>query len=155
MSHRVIALCLAALASLASPAAAVIGTADDVPAATLLLPYFEVDQHNVGGLTTLLSIRYADSASVVGHVTIWSNLSVPLLHFHVYITGFDMQTLNLSDVLVNGLLPRTGPSDILSPRGSRSGPHSTFGGTCSSSPGVAPNYNNPALSASTRSYLQS
>ncbi|HKV13049.1 MAG TPA: hypothetical protein VJ725_33215 [Thermoanaerobaculia bacterium] len=155
MSHRVIALCLATLASLASPAAAVIGTADDVPAATLLLPYFEVDQANPNGITTLLTVRNADSAPVVAHVTIWSNLSVPLLDFDVYLTGFDQQTINLRDVLVSGLLPRTGPSDILSPRGARSGPHSTFGGTCSASPGVAPNYNNPALTASLLSYLQS
>jgi hypothetical protein len=154
MSYRVIALFLAVLAGLTGPAAAVIGTADDVPAATLLLPYFEVDQSDPNGITTLLTVRNADSAPVVAHVTIWSNLSVPLLTFDVYLTGFDEQSINLRDVLVNGLLPRTGPSDILSPRGDRSGPHSTFGGSCSATPGQAPAYSNPALTVFLRTQLQ-
>ncbi len=39
-----------------SPAHAVICTIDAVPAATLLLPYFEVNLSDPNGLTTLFSI---------------------------------------------------------------------------------------------------
>jgi hypothetical protein len=154
MRHRIFLLLLATLVSFTGRAAAVIGTADDVPAATLLLPYFEVDQDNVTGRTTLVAIRNADSASVVAHVTVWSNLSVPVLTFDIYLTGYDQQTFNMRDILVGGNLPRTGPSDILSPRGPLSGPHSTFGGTCSSSPGLPPAYTNPALSATLLAHLK-
>jgi hypothetical protein len=148
MRFRVLALLLATLACFTGPATAVIGTSDDIPAATLLLPYFEVDPNNVGGTTTLFTIRNTDAASVVAHVTVWSNLSVPILTFDVYLTGFDQQAINMRDVAMNGLLPMTGPSDFLSPRGDRSGPHNNFGGTCSTSPGQAPAYTNPALSPS-------
>jgi hypothetical protein len=154
MRVRIIALLLASLACFTGPAAAVIGTADDVPAATLLLPYFEVDPDSVNGNTTIFTIRNAESTSVVAHVTIWSNLSVPVLTFDVYLTGYDQQAISLRDVLVFGNLPRTGPSNILSPRGPLSGPHSTFGGTCSASPGQAPNYTNPALSASMLAHVR-
>src|SRR4030095_4735805 len=68
--------------------------------------------------------------------------------------GFDQQTINLRDVLVSGYLPRTGPSDILSPRGPLSGPHNNFGGSCSTSPGQPPAYSNPALSAALLAHLQ-
>lgn len=154
MRTQALALFLAALIGLTGTAAAVIGTADDVPAATLLLPYFEVDPDNSNNITTLVTIRNADSAPVVAHVTVWSNLSVPVLNFDVYLTGFDQQLINLRDVLVNGVLPMTGPSDFLSPRGPRSGPHSTFGNTCSASPGHSPAYTNPALSATLLAHLR-
>ncbi|MBV8202108.1 MAG: hypothetical protein JOZ15_15925, partial [Acidobacteria bacterium] len=68
---------LAGLLVLASPAAAVICTIDAVPAATLLLPYFEVDLNNPNGLTTLFSVNNASATAVLVHVVIWSDLSVP------------------------------------------------------------------------------
>lgn len=156
MSHRILALFLTALVGFTGAAAAVIGAPDDVPAATLLLPYFEVDPDpaNVDGVNTLLTVRNADAAPVVARVTIWSNLSVPVTGFDIYLTGFDQQLINLRDVMVNGNLPVTGPSDILSPRGARSGPHYNFSGSCSTSPGQAPAYTNPALSVFLRNHIR-
>src|SRR6185295_9910361 len=91
----------------AGPAGAVICTADDVPAATLLLPYFEVDLDNQWGSGTLFSINNASATAVLAHVVVWSDLSVPVLDFNIYLTGYDVQTINLWDILVNGVLPRT------------------------------------------------
>jgi hypothetical protein len=156
MRFRILALVLSTLVCLTGQAAAVIGTADDVPAATLLLPYFEVESDPTifNGVTTLFTIRNTDPSPVVAHVTVWSNLSVPVMTFDVYLTGYDEQAINMRDVLVNGNLPSTGPSNLLSPRGPLSGPHSTFGGTCSASPGQAPAYSNPALTVFFRTHLQ-
>ena len=49
-----LAFCLALTGALASAGTALaeIGTIDAVPAATLLLPYFEVDLANPNGITT-------------------------------------------------------------------------------------------------------
>jgi hypothetical protein len=138
----------------AGSAGAVIGTLDDVPAATLLLPYFEVDPFDPNGTTTLLTIRNASAAPVVAHLTFWSNLSTPVFDFDVYLTGFDQQVFDLRQVLVEGILSTTGPSDALSPRGDLSGPHDDFGGSCSSTIGQAPAYSNPALTASFRAHVQ-
>jgi len=107
---------------LARPAAAVIGTIDAVPAATLLLPYFEVDLGDPNGVNTLFSVNNASPTAVLAHVVVWSDLSVPVLDFNIYLTGYDVQTLNLRDLLVNGVLPRTAsdgqdPSDTISPQG--------------------------------------
>ena len=63
---RLLVACL--LAVLAAPAFAVIGTVDDVPAATLLLPYFEVDLDDPAGVTTLMSINNASATAVLAHV---------------------------------------------------------------------------------------
>ena len=75
---RNVLVCLAFAAAILSPSAsqALIGTIDDVPAATLLLPYFEVDldnaerhQHAVLGQQ-----RVGDGDPGPRHV--WTDLSV-------------------------------------------------------------------------------
>src|SRR4051794_35500038 len=76
---------------------------DQMPAATLLLPYFEVDPANPAGLTTLFSINNGSAAAVLANVQIWTDLGVPTLGFNVYLTGYDVQTINLRD-LFNGQL---------------------------------------------------
>ncbi|HVT58425.1 MAG TPA: hypothetical protein VHR45_08490 [Thermoanaerobaculia bacterium] len=95
---------------------------DTVPAATLLLPYFEVNLDDPNGLTTLFSINNSAAAAVLAHAVIWSDLAVPLFNFDVYLTGYDVQTINLRDILFYGRLPQTAdaaedPNDTISPRG--------------------------------------
>src|SRR5688572_12477538 len=108
LMSKKIAICLAlvSLLALRGQAVAEIGTIDDVPAATLLLPYFEVDLNSTNGVTTLFSINNASAAAALAHVTVWTDLSVPVLDFDVYLTGFDVQTMNMRDI-VNGILPFT------------------------------------------------
>ena len=125
MARLAIGLMLAVLLLAAAPAMAVICTIDAVPAATLLLPYFEVDLSNPNGLTTLFSINNASATAILAHVVIRSDLSVEVLDFNVYLTGYDVQTINLRDIIVNGNLPQTAsagqdPTDTISPKGSLS-----------------------------------
>jgi hypothetical protein len=103
-------------------ASATVCHGESVPAATLLLPYFEVNLDDPNGLTTLFSINNAAAAAVLTHVAIWSDLSVPLVNFNVYLTGYDVQTINLRDVIVYGNLPQTASAgqdtgDVVSPKG--------------------------------------
>jgi hypothetical protein len=93
----------------------------DSPAATLLLPYFEVDLSNLNGVTTLFSVNNASPNAVLAHVAVWSDLSVPVLDFNIYLTGYDVQSLNMRDI-VAGQLPQTAsagqdPNDTISPKG--------------------------------------
>src|SRR5687767_3734241 len=91
LMKRVIAVALVlAVLGWTVPAHARIGTIDQVPAATLLLPYFEVDLDNPTGVTTLLSINNASATAILAHVVLWTDLSVPTLAFDVYLTGFDV-----------------------------------------------------------------
>ncbi len=113
---------LGLLPSFAAPARADICAGDDVPAATLLLPYFEVDLDNEWGINTLFSVNNASATAVLAHVVVWSDLSVPVLDFNIYLTGYDVQTINLRDIVVRGVLPRTAsdgqdPLDTISPQG--------------------------------------
>ena len=111
-----IAVCLAlvSLMALGGEAVAEMCTIDDVPAATLLLPYFECDLSTYPGPTgsqTLFSINNASAAPALAHVTVWTDLSVPVLDFDVYLTGFDVQTMNMCDI-VHGVLPKTAEDSI-------------------------------------------
>jgi len=121
-----IALCLALLSlpALGGAAFAEIGTIDEVPAATLLVPYFEVDLGNPNGITTLFSVNNASATAVVAHVTMWTDWSIPTLDFDIYLTGYDVQTINIRDIFL-GNLPRTADAgsdsgDSISPKGSLS-----------------------------------
>jgi hypothetical protein len=110
-----------ALAS-APPAAAVIGTIDRVPAATLLIPYFEVDTSDPNGVTTLIAIQNTSASAMVAHVTLWTDLGIPTQGFDVYLTGYDQQTIDLREVFVGRRLPVTADAgadyaDTFSPKG--------------------------------------
>jgi hypothetical protein len=124
MRIKTLCLCLAlvSLLGLSGQAFALIGTIDDVPAATLLLPYFELDLANQSGVNTLFSINNASATAVLAHVTVWTDQSVPALDFDVYLTGYDVQTVSMRDILQNGNLPVTAsvgqdPDDDISPQG--------------------------------------
>jgi hypothetical protein len=122
MRRTTLVLALLGALGTGQAAHAVIGAVDDVPGATLLLPYFEVDLTSADGVQTLFSVNNASATAVLAHVVLWSDLSVPVLDFNIYLTGFDVQTINLRDILVNGTLPRTAsvgqdPSDTISNHG--------------------------------------
>jgi hypothetical protein len=142
-----------AAAILASPALAVLDTIDAVPGATLLIPYFEVDPADPNGVTTLFSVNNASATAVLAHVTVWTDQSIPSLDFDIYLTGYDVQTVNMRDILVNGNLPRTAsagqdPGDTISPQGPLS-QDINFASCTGNLP-----YINPQVSAGFRSHLQ-
>jgi hypothetical protein len=120
MKKTAICLALVGLLALGGQAIAEIGTIDDVPAATLLLPYFAVDLNDPQALTTLFSINNASAAPAIAHVTLWTDLSVPTLDFNVYLTGYDVVTFNLRDLFTTGTTPQTehvNDADAISPVG--------------------------------------
>jgi hypothetical protein len=86
------------------------------PAATLLLPYFEVDiaSPRERALTTLFSITNVTGFPQIARVTLWTDWAYPVLAFNVFLTGYDVQSINLYDVLVDGRIARTSNE---SPRG--------------------------------------
>jgi len=152
MKKLACSLMLLGALGLAAPSLAVIGASDDVPAATLLLPYFEVDIANAAGVNTLFSINNASATAVLAHVTVWTDQSVPALDFDVYLTGYDVQTISLRDIFVDGDLPVTAsvgqdPSDTISPQGPVS--QDINFASCSTLP-----YSPGEVSASFRAHLQ-
>ncbi|MEA2601801.1 MAG: hypothetical protein QOF89_2793 [Acidobacteriota bacterium] len=156
MKRAGLCLGLMGLLTWSAPLAAEICTIDDVPAATLLLPYFEVDLGNLNGTKTLFSINNASASAAVAHVTIWTDQSIPTLDFDVYLTGYDVQTISLQDIFIRGFLPVTADdgadlaNDSISPQGSLS-QDINFPG--SSGPCVAP-YKNPVLDSTRITNLQ-
>lgn len=117
------------------------------PAATLLLPYFEVDTVN-RTTTTLFTITNVSRYPQIAHVTLWTDFSFPVLDFNIYLTGYDVQPINLLDILTTGTVASaagTGPTTAQSPLGT---PQLSFGYLtnpnfaasigCSSLPGILP-----------------
>lgn len=125
LAARAAALAAVLPLAAAAPAAAELCTLDQVPAATLLLPYFEVDVEDPGGVTTLFEVVNAVPRPVLARVTLWTDLAVPTYAFDVHLTGYDLQAFNLRDLFA-GLPPTTGSE--ASPRGRFSRPAAPFPG---------------------------
>ncbi len=137
------------------------------PAATLLLPYFSVDVTNTAGTgnTTNFTVTNVSPYPQIAHVTIWTDWSFPVLDFNIFLTGYDVQSVNLYDILVRGIVaPSSGASDPAGTTSSttpgsisfanNSNPNLQAGavgptGTCSSLPGTLPD----SLVAAVRSAL--
>lgn len=106
---RITALAIASLTLIGPPAMAEMCALDVVPAATLLLPYFEVDldAEPGAGVDTLFTIHNSLPTPTLAHVTLWSDWSQPVIDWDIFLTGYDAQTVDLYDVFVNGNLPVT------------------------------------------------
>ncbi|HEV7766837.1 MAG TPA: hypothetical protein VGQ76_17690 [Thermoanaerobaculia bacterium] len=110
------------------------------PAATLLLPYFEVDLEDRLGQTTLFKITNVGSIPQAARITLWTDIAYPIVSFDVYLTGYDVQGFNLYDVLMGELGSARGTGTGVSP--------GDFGeinpflndALCSELPGAIPDY---------------
>lgn len=122
MRTRIVVLSVILLCGLASFATAQTPPpSSNRPGATLLLPYFEVDLDNPEGMTTLFSVNNSSATAVLGHVTVWSDMGIPVFAFDIYMTGYDATPINMRDIL-NGTVPRTAsagqdPTDRISNQG--------------------------------------
>jgi predicted small secreted protein len=89
-----------------------------LPAATLLLPYFEVSLGSNNGETTLFTVTNTTNRPQIARVTLWTDYSFPVLDFNIYLTGYDVQSINLYDVIVRGVIaPDSGTGQDISPEG--------------------------------------
>ncbi|MGN6517853.1 MAG: hypothetical protein ACTHK2_00325 [Dokdonella sp.] len=115
----ILAVCAAFLVPQTSRAA--IGALDDTPGSTLLFPYFEVDLGDPAGRDTVLTLQNASATAMLAHTIVWSDEGVASAIFDIYLTGYDIISFSMRDVL-NGTLPLTAsdgqdPADTISPQG--------------------------------------
>ena len=90
------------------------------PAATLLLPYFEVDYNSRTdvGETTIFTITNTSPLPQAARVTLWTSFAYPVMSFNIFLTGYDVQKINLYDVIAQGrIAPDVDLSSNKAPRG--------------------------------------
>jgi hypothetical protein len=77
-----------------------------IPAATLLLPYFEVDFHTLAGKgrTTLFTVTNVSALPQIAHVTLWTDWAYAALNFNIYLTPYGIQSVDLYDVFIRGVI---------------------------------------------------
>ena len=99
-----------------------------LPAATLLLPLFEVDVDTPPtGPTTLFTITNVTNVDRVARVTLWTEFAYPVLTFNLYLTGYDVQAINLFDIIARGIVaPDSGTGTAVTKRGSFSDPNTAI-----------------------------
>jgi len=92
---------------------------DQVPAATLLFPFVHYDYNNPAGSVTNFAITNVSSEAQIVHVTLWTDYTVAILDFNILLTGYDVQAINIRDILLHGVLPVTGGTTTNSPVGGK------------------------------------
>lgn len=84
---------------------------DPVPAATILFPFvsFDYDAYDAGvnGQTTIFSITNVSAEAQIVHVTVWTDFSAAILDFNILLTGYDVISMNIKEILGGGQLPVT------------------------------------------------
>lgn len=124
---------------------------DVVPAATLFLPYFEVDLSEPQGATTTVTLTNVTDEPTVVHTTLWTDWGEPTIDFDIFFTGHDVVVFDLRALFAGGLVPITAdavrdPDDLISPHGD----HPEWDGTFPSCDGILPL---PPVQAALRQYL--
>jgi hypothetical protein len=99
-----------------------------LPAATLLLPYFEVDFSSgppfEGRETTIFTVTNVTNLERIARVTLWTDRSYPVYSFNIYLTGYDVQEIDLFDVIGRGFIaPNAGTGTAVVRRGRYSDPN--------------------------------
>ena len=112
-----LALCLLP----ASRSEASIGTMDNLPGATLLVPYFETDLGNENGMQTAVRVTNASATAILINVTLWTDYGVPTYSFPIYEPGFASTDIDLR-LLFKGIVPVSAsagqdPTDTITPKG--------------------------------------
>jgi hypothetical protein len=110
------------------------------PAATLLLPYFEVDVSGTSGQTTLFTVTNVTPHPQIAHVTLWTDWAYPVLTFNLYLTGYGVQGINLADVLNRGAIAPSNGTSSATIAGSLSAASGNLRTSldCANNPGVIP-----------------
>lgn len=127
----------------ASSSQAALCTSDPVPAASLLMPWFEVGAcGDQAAERTLFTVVNTAAAPRLAHVTLWTNAAVPALDFDLYLNGFAQHSIDLYDLFCTGRLPQTGrglttPGQLADPEVSFTGCNDTAN-TANGSPVYAP-----------------
>jgi len=86
------------------------------PAATLLLPYFEVSPNLGDSETTLFSITNVSASPQIARVTLWTDYGYPVLTFNLLVPGYGVTPISLSDVLVSGVVSQSRPNpNVINP----------------------------------------
>jgi len=106
---------------------------------TLLFPYVEVDLADPNGVTTLISVNNWFFPETLVRLVMWTDWGIPTLAFDIYLKAFDVQTINVRDLLA-GMVPVTGVGADLS-----SFPY------CDTMP---PTYSSPALTPGEIAHLR-
>jgi hypothetical protein len=92
------------------------------PAATLLLPYFEIDVTGAPerARNTVFTVVNVSPFPQIARVTLWTDWAYPVLTFSLFLTGYDVEAIDIRDLVVRGMVPtKVGfPGEMSLPRNS-------------------------------------
>src|SRR5829696_4200915 len=94
---KTLTVCLALLALVAPGVLCGPAAAQNQASSDLLLPYFEVDGANPGGLTTLFAVGNSTDQLVEVVATVYTNWGIPILEVPFTLQAREIRTVNLRD----------------------------------------------------------
>lgn len=86
---------------------------DQVPAASLLYPFVVFDYNNpYQGENTLFSVTDVAAAPQIVHFVLWTDYGQRVLDWNVVLSGYDVQTFAVRDLLKSGVIQSTGTDGL-------------------------------------------
>jgi hypothetical protein len=108
MNRKVIGCALAACAMFSHMGGALdVCAIQETPAATLLLPYFEVDLSTPYGKTTQVTVGDAMGTGGLVEAVVWTDLGVPIFSFDFYLNPYQDIRFDMRTIFESGILPST------------------------------------------------
>ena len=104
--HRRNAFLLIALLALGGPAAATVCQTDLVPAATLLMPYFETSLVPTG-LESIFTVENSSATPVALNAVVWSDFGIPVMGFPIALPAHGSVSVSLHELLAEGKIPES------------------------------------------------
>ena len=102
-------LCAALMMATAAIVEATVCASDASPASSLVFPFVVLDYPDAdSAVTTIIGITNTGPDAQIVHITLWTDYGVSILDFNIVLSGYDLQTFNIRDLLVDGVLPISG-----------------------------------------------
>jgi len=98
-----LAFCVVSVMFQPAEAAATVCSSGPSPASSLVFPFVVLDYSNSN--TTIIGITNTGPEAQIVHVTVWTDYGASILSFNIVLSGYDLETINIRDLLVDGILP--------------------------------------------------
>lgn len=111
----IVSACAALATVFGGQAGAALCTIDDVPGATVLYPYFQVNLDDCdapGPLSdTVITVSNAAGEPTLTNLTVWTNADRVITGFNVYLNAYGSAEISMRDLVCDGVFPDTDPAN--------------------------------------------
>ncbi|MCD4750872.1 MAG: hypothetical protein K8R59_15975 [Thermoanaerobaculales bacterium] len=107
-------VCLFLMVNVPVTVHATVCASDAAPGSSLVFPFIVFDYSGATTFkNTVIGITNTGAEAQIVHIVLWTDTGTPILNFNIVLSGYDVESFDIGDMLVSGILPVTGTSGAL------------------------------------------